>query len=102
MNKYILLLVLALGLLAGSRCVAETPENSIYVELIDKGVPLSGGDKAKLPAFTMDDGLDQAAQEKVIKAVIAKKKDGPTLKQFTENKLGAPFIRVDTAIEGST
>jgi hypothetical protein len=103
MKKSILLLVLALGLLASSRCFAETPENSIYVELVGKGVPLSSEDKAKLPEFTMADGLDQTAQEKILKDVIAKQKDSPpTLKQFTENKLNAPFIKIDTAIPNST
>jgi hypothetical protein len=103
MKKSILLLVLALGLLASSRCFAETPENSIYVELVGKGVPLSSEDKAKLPEFTMVDGLDQTAQGKILEDVIAKQKGGPpAFKQFTENKLNAPFIKVDTAIPNST
>src|SRR4029079_5923747 len=76
---------------------------SIYVELVEKGVPLSNEDRAKLPEFTMADGLDQTAQGKILKDVIAKQKDSPpTLKQSTENKLTAPFIKVDTAIPNST
>jgi hypothetical protein len=101
MKKYILLLVWALGLLAGSRCFAETPENSIYVELIDNGVPLSSGAKAKLPVFVMVDGLDQAGQQKVLEDIVAKLKDGPTLKQLLDNKASAPFIRINTAIPKS-
>lgn len=102
MKNYISLLVIALGLLAGSRCFAETPENHICVELVNEGVPLSSAAKAKLPVFVMDDGLDQAAQEKILKDVIAKEKGGPTLQQFLANKLNAPFIRIDTAIPNST
>jgi hypothetical protein len=102
MNKYILLLVFALGVLAGSRCFAETPENSIYVELVDKGVPLSGGDRAALPVFVMADGLDQAEQEKILKDVIAKKANGPNLQQFIANKVSAPFIQLSSDVPNST
>jgi len=101
MKKYILLLVLALGFPAGSRCLAEMPENSIYVELIDQGVPLSSGDKAKLPVFLMVDGLDQAGQQKVLEEVVAKIKGGPALKQLLDNKTAAPFIRINAAIPNS-
>jgi hypothetical protein len=102
MNKCILMVALALGVLASSRCLAEMPENQIYVELIEKGVPLADGNQVKLPEFTMADGLDQAAQEKVLKAVLATKKDdAPTLKQLLDNKLNAPFILVLTSIPDS-
>jgi hypothetical protein len=103
MNKYILLLAGALGFLAGSRCFSQTPENSIYVELVNDGVPLSNGAKATLPVFVMDDGLDQAAQEQILKDVIAKEKVAPpALQQFIANKLNAPFIKVEAAIPNST
>ena len=72
MKKFIALaLLISFVALLGSTAIAE--DNVIFTELVQKGVPLSNGKTIKLPDPVMADGLDQAAQLKVMKSITDEK-----------------------------
>jgi hypothetical protein len=49
---------------------AGAEENEVFNDLIKNGVILSDGTKGELPKVVMEDGLNAAAQEKVIQGVV--------------------------------
>jgi len=96
-------MTLALGLLAGVKlCSAEAPENAVYKELIEKGVPLSNGEAAKMPEFEMADGLEETAQGDALEAILKKDEGGVKKASLMSKKVTAPYIRVNTDIPNST
>jgi hypothetical protein len=64
---------------------ARGEDNPLYQELT-KGVPIGGGLTAKFPEPIMADGLDAAAQTKVLKGLL---EPGEELERFTRNSVVA-------------
>ena len=60
-------------------------ENAVFKSLLDPGLDVGGGFKAKLPAPTMPDGLDAAGQKAAIAALI---KDEYSYAEFTPQDRG--------------
>jgi hypothetical protein len=88
------------SLLLGVASFAAAQENTIYKDLLSKGIPLSNTKTAKLPEPVMGDGLDEAAQQAVIKKIAP----SPQLvNEFAEGAKSAPFnlILKDNDIPGS-
>ena len=73
------------------------PENPIFRQLLDTGVPVGDDRFVKIAAPTMADGLDAAAQRELIKRIA-----GPTrqIDRLMRNSIVAPFVleigRADT------
>jgi hypothetical protein len=55
----------ALGLLGA------VPDNPVLKQITEQGIPAAGGGFVKLPAPTMPDGLDAAAQGEILKRIAA-------------------------------
>ncbi len=70
--------------------VAAAQENTIYKELMDKGVPLANGKTVKLPQPVMVDGLSAADQL----AVIAKLVAPAQLNDFLAGRVSSPFTLI--------
>jgi hypothetical protein len=64
-------------------------QNPLYKALRETGLPVGGDQKVKFPAPTMADGLDAAAQKKVIEGVIGA--DIP-YGEFTRKGVNTPYI----------
>lgn len=82
-----LILVLPIRLQAGDDFHGRT--NSLFKELLDKGIAVTDGKALKLPAPTMPDGLDKAAQVKVLKALAG---DDYPLDELLRPSIVAPQI----------
>jgi hypothetical protein len=64
-------------------------ENAVFKTLLNPGLDVGGGFKAKLPAPTMPDGLDAAGQKAAIAALI---KGEYNYDQFTRKSVVAPQL----------
>jgi hypothetical protein len=75
-------------------CLAATPEtapdNSVFTELIEKGVVMSDGEAYKLPKPAMADDLDAVAQKAVIEK-LAKLKN-LTFDDLIDDRSSAPTV----------
>jgi hypothetical protein len=83
----------ALALAALVTAPAQPPakhedQNPLYKNLLDPGLDVGAGAKAKFPPPTMPDGLDAAKQAAVIKGVVGT--DYP-LEEFTRNAVNARY-----------
>jgi len=71
--------------------LAATPENPIYTQLIEKGLPAREGSEAslKFPQPTMPDGLDAAAQRRVIDQIA---RPNRRVEDLLRDSIVAPFV----------
>jgi hypothetical protein len=69
--------------------------NSIFTDLLQRGVPF-GGSFRPLPPPTLPDGLNANQQKAAIDAVLALKASRPTYEAFTDkaHNLNAPYVMV--------
>jgi hypothetical protein len=70
--------------------------NSLYKELLEKGIPIADKESAKLPAPTMADGLDKAEQAKVLKTLAG---DDYPLDELLRASVVAPHIYKFRAVD---
>jgi hypothetical protein len=75
--------------LTGQPAKSHDVENALFKSLLDPGLSVGAGLKAKLPAPTMPDGLDAAAQKAVIEALI---KDEYSYAEFTRKSVVSPQL----------
>lgn len=75
--------------LAAEPSVEAHARNALFQQLLDPGVALGGGHRGKLPVPTMPDGLDAAAQKKVISEVIG---NDYSWEEFTRRSVVAPQV----------
>jgi hypothetical protein len=70
-------------------------DNSIFTDLLQRGVPFGGGFR-RLPPPTLPDGLNANQQKAAIDAILALKAGKPTYKAFTDkaHNLNAPYVMV--------
>jgi hypothetical protein len=83
---------LVLAALAASPAQPTTKHedrNPLSKRLLETGLPVAGDQKVKFPAPTMPDGLDAAAQKKVIEGVIG---SDYSYAEFTRNSVVAPYV----------
>ncbi|MBN9122977.1 MAG: hypothetical protein J0I06_28210 [Planctomycetes bacterium] len=64
-------------------------QNPLYKSLLETGLDVGGGAKAKFPAPTMPDGLDAAKQTAVIKGLIGTEY---SYDEFTRQAVVAPYL----------
>lgn len=71
--------------------LAAPPENAVFVELVERGLPVDAAGKVrvKLPAPSMADGLDAAAQRRVIEQVAGKER---RVEDLVRRAVVAPFV----------
>jgi hypothetical protein len=81
------ILFVAVVVLTPSIALAQT--NPVYEQLTRQGVILPKGSPIKLPAPTVRDGLDAAAQRKAIQSIADERKPVESLLQ---KRLDAPFV----------
>lgn len=79
----------ALLLLALAQPPAAHDANTLYKQLLDPGLAVGGGHRAKLPPPSMPDGLDAAKQKAVIQGVIG---GDYTLDDFARKSVVAPQV----------
>jgi hypothetical protein len=63
-------------------------ENPVLVELVEKGIQMPDGTVIKLPAPTLGNGMDAAAQKAAIKKIMPR---NCTYEDFTDTSTQAPF-----------
>jgi hypothetical protein len=88
--------VVASGMATVSSASAQgVANNSIFTDLLQRGVPFGGGFR-RLPPPTLPDGLNANQQKAAIGAVLALKPSKPTYEAFTdkEHNLNAPYVMV--------
>jgi hypothetical protein len=81
--------VIASLTLAGQPAKEHQAENPLFKSLLDPGLDVGTGVKAKLPVPTMPDGLNAAAQRAAIEALI---KDEYSYLEFTRKSVVAPQL----------
>ncbi len=87
-------IVVANGMAMVSSASAQgVANNSVFADLLQRGVPFGGGFR-RLPPPTLPDGLNANQQKAAIGAVIALKAGKPTYDAFTQNNLNAPYVMV--------
>lgn len=71
--------------------LAAPPENAVLADLLDRGLPVDsdGKTRVKMAAPTMPDGLDAAAQRRVIEQVAGKDR---RVEDLVRNAVVAPFV----------
>jgi len=71
--------------------LAAGPENPVFVELTQQGLPANAdaGTKIKLPPPTMADGLNAAAQRQVLEEIA---KPNRRVEDLVRNSVVAPFV----------
>lgn len=84
----------ALALAALAAVAAQPPakhedQNPLFKGLLETGLDVGGGAKAKFPAPSMADGLDAAKQTAIVKGLIGKDYD---YAEFTRNAVVAPYL----------
>jgi hypothetical protein len=88
-------------LCAAALALAGDPDNPLLKELAERGLPADGAGKvcAKFDAPTMPDGLDAAAQRKVIEQAAA----GRDVNELLRNSIVSPFVTKisDLPLEGA-
>lgn len=92
---------LVLAALAASPAQPQAKQeelNPLYKRLLDTGLPVGGDQKVNFPAPTMADGLDSAAQKKVIEGVIGTDYD---YAEFTRKSVNAPYVMKIRDIKGA-
>jgi hypothetical protein len=67
----------------------DTQENALYKSLLEPGLAISSGAKAKFPEPTMPDGLDAAHQKAIIEGLI---NDDYSFEQFMRKSVVAPQL----------
>jgi hypothetical protein len=93
-GRWLLLVVGVIAIeLSASASVRAQAANPELDALLTKGVEFSGGQMRKLRPPTLIDGLDAAAQQQAIGAVLAMKKGRPIdYKDFTVRNLNTPYV----------
>jgi hypothetical protein len=84
---------IACGLTASTRAAAEGG-NTIFNDLLQRGVPFGNGFRRLRPP-TLPDGLNAAAQQQAIAPILQLKPGAkPTYAQFIDHNLRAPHVQV--------
>ena len=83
-------------LMRAAAAQAEQSDNSIYNDLVEKGIKVSNGETIVLPKPVMADGLSDDAQRKIIVAIVNPK----ILASFLKGGLSEQYERKLTAKPG--
>lgn len=78
-------LILTMLAAAGDQLTA----NPLFQELLAQGIVLKDNVRAKLPAPTLADGLDEAAQQETLRRIIG---DRYSVEEFARNAVVAPYV----------